>query len=146
MCPGSAGCHFSLAHLRCTANCRKGAWSARSDRICLITQTRSVHTHATQQTVGPWQPRLHFHCTICFRRLNATSFLSTNGSDRHSINGFNPRDSAIPIKLNPPQNATDATPTWRSFSWRRDETILAGAPYRCDHFAIHAQGWLFLPG
>ena len=125
---------------------QKGGWSARSDRICLITQTRSVHTHATQQTVGPWQPRLHFRCTICFRRLNATSFLSTNGSDRHSINGSNPRDSAIPIKLNPPQNATDATSTWRSFSWRRDETILAGAPYRCDHFAIHAQGWLSLPG
>jgi hypothetical protein len=42
-------------------------WSARSDRICFITQTRSVHTHATQQTVGPLHPRLHFHCTICFR-------------------------------------------------------------------------------
>ena len=34
---------------------QKGGWSARSDRICLITQTRSVHTHATQQTVGAWQ-------------------------------------------------------------------------------------------
>jgi hypothetical protein len=76
-------------------------------------------------------------------------FLSTNGSDRHSINGFKAPIHATltsPSKPYSPQNATDATPTWRSFSWRRDESILAGAPYRCECFAIHAQGWLFYPG
>ena len=52
----------------CTAQqTAERGWSARRDRICFITQTRSVHTHATQQTVGPLYPRLHFHCTICFR-------------------------------------------------------------------------------
>src|SRR4051812_19504885 len=41
--------------LRCAINCAERGWSAWSDRICLVTQTRLLHTHAVQQTVGPLQ-------------------------------------------------------------------------------------------
>ena len=54
-----------------------------------------------------------------------------------------------PIKLYPPQNAidaVDATSRWRSFSRRRDDSILARAPYRCDCFAIRARRCLFYQG
>lgn len=117
-------------------------WSARSVRICFITQTRSAHTHAAQQTVGPLHPRLHFHRTICFKLQRPLAFLSTNGSDRHSIDGFEAPIHATltsPSKPYSPQNGMGATSTWRSFSWRRDECVLAGVPHRCEYSAVHAQ-------
>jgi hypothetical protein len=73
-------------------------WPARSDRICFTTQTRSVHTHAAQQTVGPLHPRLHFHCTICFRQQRLPLHERKRPTLHKRLQGSDPRDSNIPIK------------------------------------------------
>lgn len=139
------GCHFSLAHQMIAQHSKlqKGAG--------LHGVTASASSHKRAQCILMQHSRPLDRCILDFISTgpyvsDCNVFLSTNGSDRHSINGFDPRDFAIPIKLNPPQNATDATPTWRSSSWRRDESISADTPYRWDCSAIRARRWFSYQG
>ena len=151
MRPGSAGCHFSLAHQMIAQHSKlqKGAGlhgvtasaSSHKRALCILMQ----HSRQLDRCI------LDFISTAPYVS-DCNVSLSTNGSDRHSINGFEAPIHATlisPSKPYYPQNATNATPTWRSFSWRRDESILAGASYRCECFAHSAHscsGLAFLPG